>query len=212
MENDKLTSCLIAMGRLVPWAYVSALLSVAVALPGRADERLNVLVIVADDLNNDLSCYGHELVQSPHIDGLAARGLRFDRAYCQYPLCNPTCASFLSGLRPDATRVFDNGTHFRKASARHIRWRGRTHHTGTPSAPSVIATPNGMAGSKAWNSTITRTILASNQIEHSIRPTRKSSRSFGTGWHNESRAVTPRWRNPRLQCSPRPTLRLPFTS
>ena len=81
-----------------------------------ADEPVNVLLIVADDLNCNLSCYGHELVKSPHIDRLAARGVRFDRAYCQYPLCNPTRASFLTGLRPNATRVFDNGAHFRTAA------------------------------------------------------------------------------------------------
>lgn len=79
-----------------------------------AAERLNVLFLIADDLNCDLGCYGHRMVQSPHIDRLAAQGLRFERAYCQYPLCGPSRASFMCGLYPDQTLIRGNAIRVRE--------------------------------------------------------------------------------------------------
>lgn len=79
-----------------------------------AAEKPNVLFLICDDLNCDIGSYGHPQVKTPNIDRLAAQGIRFDRAYCQYALCGPSRASFLTGMYPDQTLIHKNAIYIRE--------------------------------------------------------------------------------------------------
>jgi len=71
--------------------------------------KMNVLLIDIEDLTAAaVGCYENPLAKTPNLDRFAAGGMRFDRCYCQAPMCNPSRSSFLTGLRPDSTRVYTN--------------------------------------------------------------------------------------------------------
>ena len=76
--------------------------------------KYNVLFLISDDLRAELGSYGG-LAKTPNLDALVAKGVRFERAYCQYPLCNPSRSSLLTGHYPINTGVFGNRDNWRTA-------------------------------------------------------------------------------------------------
>ncbi len=110
---------------------------------------MNVLFIAVDDLRPELGCYGKDDIHSPNIDRLAREGLLFERAYCQQAVCSPSRTSLLTGLRPDATQVYDLQTHFRqtvpnvvtlpqhfKQNGYYAEWWGKIYHAALLDSPS----------------------------------------------------------------------------
>jgi arylsulfatase A-like enzyme len=98
---------------------LSAIFGLLFATAHADEKKLNVLFLMSDDMRPELGCYGHRSVKSPNIDALAKTGVRFDRAYCQYPLCNPSRSSMLTGRLPTTTGVLDNRIWF---GAAHPDW------------------------------------------------------------------------------------------
>ena len=86
---------------------LSALICIFIA-SNTGNSKPNVMLIVCDDLNTHVSTSGYPHIKTPHLDQLAKAGVTFKRAYCQYPVCGPSRASFLSGLYPESTGVLDN--------------------------------------------------------------------------------------------------------
>ncbi len=99
-----------------PRPLLAALFSVLSALCLAAAPRPNVLFIAVDDLKPLLGCYGDTVIQSPNIDRLAARGVVFERAYCNQAVCAPSRNSLMTGVRPTALGIYDLGTNFREAA------------------------------------------------------------------------------------------------
>ncbi len=85
-----------------------------------AADRPNVLFIISDDLNNYIGCYGDPRAKTPNIDELASRGVKFERAYCSFPLCGPSRNSMLTGLYPNSTGILSNSKIFRQTIPSHI--------------------------------------------------------------------------------------------
>jgi iduronate 2-sulfatase len=94
-----------------PFAFLLSLLPLVL----HAARKPNVLLICVDDLKPVLGCYGDSFAKTPHLDSLAARGLRLDRAYCNQAVCSPSRNALMTGLRPETLGIYDLATNFRKA-------------------------------------------------------------------------------------------------
>ena len=126
-------------------------------------QKQNVLFIAADDLSCALGCYGDPIAQTPHLDRLAATGVCFLNAYNQLPLCNPTRASVMTGLRPDTIKVYDLDRHFRDEvpdavtlSQQFMKngwWAGRVGKIYHYNVPASIGT-DGFDDPPSWQKTV----------------------------------------------------------
>ena len=137
-----------------------------------ASDRYNVLFIVVDDLRPLLGCYGHSEMRTPHIDSLAERGTLFRRAYCQYPLCNPSRTSMITGLRPETTGVSDNSTSFREV------------------LPNVITLPQHFKAHGYHTQSVGR-VLHIHELQNDTLAW--STRSWGPRWIPFDKATAPSW-------------------
>ena len=137
--------------------------SLLLSLMGSLTAKPNVLFIAADDLSCALGCYGDPIAKTPHLDRLAATGTCFLNAYNQLPLCNPTRASVMTGLRPDTIKVYDLDRHFRdevpeavtlsQQFMKHGWWAGRVGKIYHYNVPASIGT-DGFDDPPSWQNTI----------------------------------------------------------
>ena len=139
-------------------AAASAALSFPAVLRGAdaksAAKKPNVLFLMSDDMRVELGCYGSMFnAQTPNLDALAKSGVRFDRSYCQFPLCNPSRASMLTGRQPTKTGVLGNRVDFRTP---HPDWKTLPQLCSENGYISVRAGKiyhGGMDDAKSWNET-----------------------------------------------------------
>jgi iduronate 2-sulfatase len=93
---------------------ICALVYFASCLDVQGMERPNVLLIMVDDLRDYGGAYTRDVVKTPNLDRLRARGTTFERAYVQYPVCNPSRSSLMTGLRAEQTGIVGNDTQLRE--------------------------------------------------------------------------------------------------
>lgn len=98
------------------WQYLAcfACLLCFTATPTEAQEKPNVLLILVDDLKPALGCYGDRSAKTPNIDRLAARGMRFDMAYCNQAVCAPSRFTLMLGSHSTSTGLYGLGSQLRE--------------------------------------------------------------------------------------------------
>ncbi len=113
----------------------------------------NVLLIVCDDLNTHVSTSGYDAVQTPTLAAFSRAGMTFDRAFCQYPVCGPSRASFLHGLYPESTGVLDNTSDIRQTRPNTVSLPQYFKQNGywTASVGKVFHNSKNEPGNVAWN-------------------------------------------------------------
>ena len=77
----------------------------------QTQRRPNILWIVAENIDHELGCYGEKLVRTPHIDGLAAEGVRFTRVFATGPVCATSRSAFMTGMYQTTTDTHHMRSH-----------------------------------------------------------------------------------------------------
>ena len=180
-----------AESHLRRWPRLLAFAALTSSLHSANAPRPNILFIAVDDLGSVLHSAGDRVASTPNLDRLAATGVRFDRAYCQIPLCNPTRASLLTGLRPDATGVYDLARHFRASVPEVVTlpqlfknhgWFsarvGKLYHYDVPSG---IGT-DGLDDSPSWNVVVNPRGRDVTDAAHIVNPTPQKPVSAALSW------------------------------
>jgi arylsulfatase A-like enzyme len=129
-------------------------LALPIALAHGTETKPNVLFLVSDDMRPQLGCYGDTLVKSPNLDRLAARGMVFERSFCQQALCSPSRISLLTGRHPWTTKIYNIGPFLRetmpdvvtlpqhfKNNGYFTRSLGKVYHVGIDDPPSWSVPP-----------------------------------------------------------------------
>jgi arylsulfatase A-like enzyme len=126
------------------------------AEPAPAAKRPNVLFVISDDLSSRIQPTGYEGVMTPVLDRLAKEATTFQRAYCQYPVCGPSRASFLSGRYPQSTGILDNTANFADAlpGAASIPKAFRQAGYWTAAVGKVFHRPLDNPGKDTWDQTL----------------------------------------------------------
>ncbi|MGC4003769.1 MAG: sulfatase-like hydrolase/transferase [Pirellulales bacterium] len=97
------------------WLILASFLASASVSQAAEPKKPNVLLICVDDLKPLIGAYGDPLAQTPNLDALAKRGVRFDAAFCNQAVCAPSRNSLLTGIRPQSLGIYDLATNFRAA-------------------------------------------------------------------------------------------------
>jgi iduronate 2-sulfatase len=94
--------------------YLALLLLIGSFANVFADQKPNVLLILVDDLKPAMGCYGDAIAKTPHLDALAGRGMRFDRAYCNQAVCAPSRFTLMLGSHSTSTGLYGLGSQLRQ--------------------------------------------------------------------------------------------------
>jgi arylsulfatase A-like enzyme len=125
-------------------------------------DRPNVLLIMVDDLRDYGGAFTRGAVKTPNLDRLRARGTTFERAYVQYPVCNPSRSSMMTGLRAEQTGIVSNSTKLREVFpdivtmpqlCKEAGWRshafGKLYHLG--GGKDLVAKAAWMDAGRSWH-------------------------------------------------------------